>query len=1274
MKRLITVHVVDEMRNLIPDLKQLGYFCEKGGGSYSSIDASVLFVDVSGFTNMTRKLMEQGKDGAEVLSEFMNRIFNPLIESVYGFNGFIINFAGDAFTAVFRDDDGRRAISAAIEIREFFVKNPVLSNKDLTFNISAKSGVSIGKLKWIAALGGKIKHFLFFGDAIDAAAEAEHNCKGNDICIDGLVYEKTKEFVQTEFNGKACLVKMPGFEIKREKHDYRPSIEELVQFIPESVLEQRIAGEFREVTSLFVSYEMPENIDDIEKTVSRFAEIVHKYGGFVSGFDFGDKGATMLALIGAPVSYEDNLERAVNCVSDIRKHIDLKIRSGITEGVVYAGFTGSSRRSAYTALGDNVNLAARVMMKAPFGSDWIAGKAAAKAKNSFELSSAGLFCFKGMDNEIEVFEIKGKLKKDEGSSFSTAFTGRTEEFKLLLNEVYKAAEDRSLHSFTIFGEAGIGKSRLIYEIKKKTGKDFRILTLTADTILRQSMNMFNSFFARFFDQNENVSVDENRLNFEKVWGQISSGIISKRDEFEAAKPYVGALAGVFWKGSVYDMLDAKSRYENTIFAVADFFVSLAEIRPLMIVLDDMHAVDSDSLEVVKTLVKRLLDLPVMIFQLSRLNDDGTKPVILGMDGDNFKEMVIDRLLEADVPDFIRNILNDNADEKLCSFVFSRSEGNPFFMEQLVLFMNERGYILKTEKGFSLKMDDIEVPGEVNSLLVSRLDRLSAKLKDLVFRASVVGNDIDLVVLGEIAEDNNINEVLNEGVDELIWNEASKIMYSFRHALLRDAAYSMQLKARLKEIHRKVAVAIEQNYLNEERFFSSLAFHYEKAEVFEKEKLYLKKAADYAKSQYHNADAEKLYEKLMGLLNNDEERIETGHLLGSVYKISGKWDLAEKTFRESLETAERTGSDILTASSMKELAYMLLEKGRYDEAQPLLDSAVDLYQAANEVKGEGEVEGYRGLIHYYKGELDDAIEHFSKKLELAEKIDDKAAKALSYRYLGGVSYYRSNYKTALEYYSSQLAISKETENMLDIAVAENNLGLCYSHMNDFENAARFYRNALDTYRKIGIRQYICYTSNNLGELKFWLGEYDEAKKLFEDQLTIASELGIKRHVSIAYNCLGNICRIEKNFEQALDYYNKAIEIGEELNVQTILCEYYYEKASLFFEMKRFEESLELAEKAVKMSTEVNRQDFRFKSELLKWRIVSIDKPVEAVENIRKMIHDNIRDENLAEIEFLLFILTKEESNRERSLSLFETLYKLAPKAAYKERIEVLKKGK
>lgn len=1262
------------MRNLLPDLKQLGYIAVDAPYSYGSIDASVLFVDISGFTNITRKLMSKGKDGAEVLSDFMNTMFTPLIESVYSNGGFIINFAGDAFTAVFKDDNGFRSICAASSIRQFFNENPVLIHGDQSFKISSKSGISSGELKWIAAKAMDVEHFLFFGDVVDNAAEAEHRCVGNDICVGKNTYTALKDEVDFKKVGDSFFVEKLRTEQPVISHTFLPLVSDLKKFIPATVLEQRIAGEFREVVSLFVSYELPEKIEDIGNTISYLATLVQKYGGYISGFDFGDKGSTMLALFGAPVSYEDNLERAVNCVTDIRKGFNYQMRSGITEGVVYAGFTGSEMRSAYTALGDDVNLSARIMMKAPLGSDWIAAKAVNKARQTFSLKSAGNFRFKGLDDDIEVFEIKGKLRKEDAASFSTGFTGRATELSMLLDTLKSCEKVRKLQSCTIFGEAGIGKSRLIYELKKRIPENFKVLHLSTDTILRQSMNMFNSFFQRFFNQSENVSSEDNKLNFEKVWDDLRAEIDLRKDEFEAAKPYIGAMAGIFWKGSVYDILDAKSRYENTLFAVADFFAAMAEIRPLMMVLDDMHAVDSDSLEVVKAIFKRLSELPVSIYILSRLNDDGTKPVIIDRQGENINEMVMDRLLKADVPDFIRNILGKEGNEELSSFVYLRSEGNPFFMEQLVLFMNERGYIEQTESGFSLGKVDIEVPGEVNSLLVSRLDRLSLKLKDLVFRASVLGNDIDLVVLSEIAEDKMIDDVLKEGIEELIWNEASKVIYSFRHALLRDAAYSMQLNARLKEIHKKVAVAMETNYLNEERFFSSLAFHFEKAEEFGKEKLYLRKAADYAQSQYHNTDAEKLYGKLLGLLEKDEDLIEVGHLLGSVYKISGKWDLAEKIFRESLEIARKTKSDILTASSMKELAYMLLEKGRYDEAQPLLDSAVKLYQQLGVIKGEGDVEGYRGLIHYYKGELDDAIEHFTRKLELAEKIDDKAAKALTYRYLGGVSYYRSDYKTALEYYSSQLAISTEIENVLDIAVAENNLGLVYSHMNDFNNAALYYRNALDTYKKIGIRQYICYTSNNLGELKFWLGEYEEAKKLFEDQLTIATELGIKRHISIAYNMLGNINRKNRDFEQALSYYDKAIAIGEELNVQTILCEYYYEKASLFFDMKRFEESLELAEKAVKMSTEVNRLDFRFRSELLKWRIVSISEPEKAIQKIKNMVYENIKDENMAELEYQLFVLTNDQKHYEKALSLFKTLYKSAPKAAYIERIEELMKDK
>ncbi len=1254
------------MKNLLPDLKLLGYSEENKTGA---IEASILFVDISGFTSMTRKLMGKGKEGAEILSDMMNRLFSPLIDSVYDHGGFIINFAGDAFTAVFKEDDGFTAAAVASEIIKFFQENPVFEYFDYSFCLSAKTGISSGVLKWMSVLSNGPEHFFFYGDAIDEAAEAEHACQANDISVTEQVYRSLKEKGDFDLKEKGIFLKSLLYP-----HESSPlvpdlKLETVKKFIPQIVLDQSTSGEFREVVSVFISYEFGENIEDVGSVLGFFATAIQKYGGYISGFDFGDKGATVLALFGAPLSYEDNLERALNCIIEMRKKSPVEFRSGITEGTVYAGFTGSDRRAAYTALGDNVNLSARLMMAAPFGQDWTLGKASCRAKLEYELQDAGKYKFKGIDEEIEVFSVIKREEREVTASYKTAMTGRSKELDEAISFCRKAFEGSSLHVHTIYGEAGIGKSRLVYEVIKKLADECAVFKFTADTILRQSMNMFNSFFQRFFNQSDTVSDDENIQSFENKWNSLLENIDS-RDEFESAKPYISALAGIIIKGSVYEILDAKSRYENTIFAIADFFGILAGSRNTIMVFDDLHAVDKDSLEALKAMLKKVSGSRTSAIILSRLNDDGTKPDF-SLGNYSSSDLIMDRLTSSDIPSFVQNVLEGASSKELNEFVFKRSAGNPFFIEQLLLYMRENNYIKSSDEGFKLSKSDIEVPGEVNSILVSRLDRLSYKLKDVVFRASVLGNDIDLNILKDITPENSFRSILKEGSAQLIWTSISELFYAFRHALLRDAAYNMQLKSRLRDIHSRVAKAMELNYPGEERFFSSIAFHYDKSGDIEKTVPYLYKAAEYAKSQYHNIDAEQLYERLMELLDKEEEIIETGHILGSVYKVSGKWDRAEKLFRECLERAENLGNELLVASSMKELGYMLLEKGRYDEAEPLLEKSVVLYKKLSEDKGECDVEGYRGLIHYYKGELDDAIEHFTKRLKLAEKINDKNAIALSYRYLGGVSYYRSDYKTALKYYLNQLEMSREAENVLDIAVAENNLGLVYSHMNDFDNAAIYYQNALDTYKKIGIRQYICYTSNNLGELKFWLGEYDEARELFENQLLIASELGIKRHVSIAYNCLGNICRKKGFFKEALEYYDKAIGIGEELNVQTILCEYYYEKAYLFYEMKRFEEALELSEKAMKMSIEVNRKDFEFKSELLKWLIISKNDVGNAVLKLKELVSDCTKDENIADLNYHLFVLTQELQYANKAVELFETLYSIAPKAAYKEKIESLK---
>jgi tetratricopeptide (TPR) repeat protein len=173
------------------------------------------------------------------------------------------------------------------------------------------------------------------------------------------------------------------------------------------------------------------------------------------------------------------------------------------------------------------------------------------------------------------------------------------------------------------------------------------------------------------------------------------------------------------------------------------------------------------------------------------------------------------------------------------------------------------------------------------------------------------------------------------------------------------------------------------------------------------------------------------------------------------------------------------------------------------------------------------------------------------------------------------------------------------------------------------------------------------------------------------LQIASELGIKRHISIAYNYLGNICRINNLFGQALEYYDKAISIGEELNVQTILCEYYYEKAFLLYQTDRFDDALDLAEKALRMSVEVNRKDFEFKSQLLKCLVVSKTDKENTVEKLKEMISNFSKEEHVADLNYHVFVLTGEKEYADRALNLFETLYSLAPKAAYSEKMNSLK---
>ena len=1268
------------MRALFPSFIQERFLA---GELHGSFRGGGMFVDVSGFTSMTEKLMQHGKVGAEFISDILNSTFSPVIDAVYQSGGFITGFAGDAFTAVFPGEDILRPCHAGREIQRIFGARSCHETPYGTFTISAKVGISFGEVHW--GIPGTDYHrtFFFRGEAIDGCAGAEHHACSGDVILDDRALAKTpkKAFstgpTQDDTAGFHRIISwsdaLPA-PVSRPEEPIRPEVGRV--FYPEQIYSQRLSGEFRDIVPVFISFQQPDGFEALDRFAAAVIETCDAFGGYFNLLDFGDKGGNMLVLFGAPVSYENNVQRAVSFILAVKERGELPFRCGITQGEVYAGFVGSDRRSTYTVLGDRVNLSARFMMKAAWGDIWLSRMVAEKIADQYETSRVGEFQFKGKTEKTPVFSLRGPKAAGDALAFEQAMIGRDAELDRAANALGPLAEGRNGGLLMIWGDPGIGKTRFLAAVKDRLAGSAEVIVLSADSILRKSMNPFVNFFERFFDQGDADSPDEKKRRFEKRWDSVIGKIPPSAQEVVAelsrTRSFLGALIGIEWKDSLYEKLDAKSRFENTLYAVKEFLKALSLIRPVAIALDDVQWLDNDSREIVKILFRQTDRFPFALITLGRYEDDGTKTNIETDPGIARTEIPLDRLSPDSVALLAKTVLGAPVGDNLRNLIMQRSEGNPFFVEQICFYLKNNNLLELRDGHFEAIGGDVEIPQGVNALLISRIDRLSQRLKEGVFTASVLGREVDVNIFAALMSEHDVPTLLNEGKLERIWAPLSELLYSFRHLLLREAAYDMQLRSRLKTIHRVVADTMERIYPDDDKHASEMAFHFERAEERDKTRHYLAKAADHARAHYQNEDAIRFYTKLLDYVETPVDELDIRHKLGGVYKLIGKWKEAEDSFRAALDKATALQDNVRVAANMQDLSYLMLEKGRYEESRELLDKALDLYRSLGDRTGECMVLGYVGLIHYYKGDLDKAVDFFNRRLAIAKELNDRANIMLSYRYLGGVGYYRADYRTAQEYYRQVLTFAEELGAELDMAIAKTNLGLSCSYLNDFENALLYYRESLEVYQKFGSKFYIAYTQNNMGELLFWMGKYEDAITSFKEQRDIAAELGSSRHIAMANNMLGNVSKRQRRHDDAEKYYDRAVKIATDLSLKNLLGEFCFEKGELLFDMGRTGEAEKLTDEAVEISEAVGRKDFLFKSRILKERIRALTDKAAAVAALDKMLAESQTNDQKAILYYYLCEFTGDRSYCEKALALYEELFKAAPRAEYRDRIDTLRK--
>ena len=1248
------------MNNLIPNFIIEQYKLSKTKGTFS---AFTMFVDISGFTKLTETLMKQGKEGAEVLTDVLNNLFNPMVKDIYRNHGIISTFAGGAFTAIFKksniiNNSESNVLRSALFVNNLFNENRIVTTKFGDFEMGVKVGLSFGKVDW-GILGSGGKHTYYFrGQAIDGCAKSEHHAEKGDIIIDNsFLSEMNKNItfsldcIDAKSNFKDHFKLIPKnikFEtinniIKKKilnEHTKKITKKDLSPFIADNVISFNEKAEFRDIVSVFISFREPKSFKLLNNFITKLIESSYKYGGYLNKIDFGDKGGIALILFGAPKSYENNIERALNFILNQNQNRDLDFRAGITFGTVYAGIMGGNERCEYTAIGDIVNLSARFMMKSDWNKFWVSENIFNSQKKSYEFNNLGKFKFKGKSGTIPSFELVKKKtikRKNEINLFEGKIIGRKKELNKLNQIIDPIIQDKKFTGVIyIYGEAGIGKSRLVWEFRKTVGiplqKNNHIswFNFPSEEILRKSLNPIIYFLQNYFEVSEENTKQINKVNFNKKYNslllsvqELSSGIEKNiASELTRTKSILAGYIGIEWNNSLYSKLDAKGRYDNFLYAVKELIKAESLLKPVIIEFEDSQFIDNDTQNFLKVLTTNINNFPIAIICLARYDDDGSEFIISSIDKKvvDINKINLGFLDKKDISSYSRQVLNlaknKKISEKLLTFISDKTNGNPFFIEQLLLNLKELGIIKDSKKDkYTLDIDNSKtsnIPTNIQAVIISRLDRLSGEVKKIVQSSSILGREFYIKVLSSILKNDLVkSKKLDDILDEKIWTTLSRLKYIFNQAMLRDSAYDMQLKKTLKELHKLAAQSYLDIYKDDlEKYYADIAYHFDKAEDVDNALIYLEKAGNYARDNYFNQNALDYFERWLvlakvklGLTDDDYSQVKiekSNQMLIEnlidivVFKISTLYSVifhehekANLLLNSIINLSQNNNDQNRDAEILCEIGVNYSNIRNFKNALNYLNKSHKIFVKTKNKRRICSVYYSIGLIYYQTGEKDKAISILKKSLKISKEIRENKSESNALSLLGLIYDYSGDMKKGMEFYKKSLEISRKINDKFGIQVAIGNIGVLYSLQGDYNNAIKQHKEKIKICKEIGNIKGKAIGLLNIGNEYFSLEDYDKSLKFFEDSLVIFKEINDFYNITNSFLSISHCYNAKDQYHKSIKDYDNTKILIDKHKINSLLPSYYIGKAEVFMKIKKNNSALILCKQGIIYSKKNNQ---------------------------------------------------------------------------------------
>jgi len=999
--------------------------------------------------------------------------------------------------------------------------------------------------------------------------------------------------------------------------------------LAEKILTSRSAleGERKQVTVLFAdlkgSLELLADRDPeearklLDPVLERMMDAVHRYEGTVNQV----MGDGIMALFGAPLAHEDHAVRAcyaaLRMQESVRRYagevrrtsgIALAIRVGLNSGEVVVRSIGSDLHMDYTAVGQTTHLAARMEQAALPGSIVLTPDTLRLAEGFVEVRSLGLMPVKGLAEPVEVYELTGgglartRLQVAAARGL-TRFVGREAEVERLRHALERAAAGHGQVA-AIVGEAGVGKSRLIYEFTHSHRVQGWLILESGSvsygkaTAYLPVIDLLKGYF-KIQDR------DDQREIRDKVIGRV----LGLDRALEPLLPPLLALLDVPVEDPGWQALDPPQRRQRTLDGVKRLLLRESQVQPLLLVIEDLHWIDSETQALLDSLVDSLGSIRVLLLVNYRPEYEhrwGKKTY--------YTQLRLESLPPESTDELLRALLGEAPGLEPLEQLLRR-RGNPFFLEETVRTLVETKALEGTRGAYRLvrPVQGLEIPATVQAILAARIDRLPVEDKQLLQTASVIGKDVPFAILTAIAElsEEALQRALGHLQEAEFLYETSlfpDLEFTFKHALTHEVTYGSLLQDRRRALHGRIVEAIERLYPdrlaeNVER----LGHHALRGEAWDKAVTYLRQAGAKASARSAHREAVAYFEQALAALAHLPETRATleqaidlrfdlrnslvplgaldkvlDHLreaerlaralddrarLGwlSVYMshylwITGHPAEARSCSQDARAIAQALGDGPLATTASLYHGFCCHRLGDYREAEDSLRRVVQSLEGESGrdflgLSGSPAVLSRCWLVRSLaeRGAFDEGISHGREAIRIAEALDHPYSVVLASWVLAELHAVRGEFAEAIPVLERAFALCRDWKLGLLSPLVVELLGYAYTLSGSMARGIELLREAVELYASQG-RLAGSLALVRLGGALLLADRREDAAANAGQALTLARERGLRGHEAYALRLVGEIAahRAPPELQPAADHYGQALKLATELDMRPLVA--------------------------------------------------------------------------------------------------------------------------